>query len=429
VRRAIVLGGGVAGIAAAFLLRDRGFAVALLEAHRWLGGRAFSLPARGFRDAPDNGPHVMLGCYEHMRRLLRRLGTEDAFAVARTMRLLLRDPHGRESRLVLPPLPTPLAMPLALCRLRGLAARERVAALRGMAAALRAPPGAQTLAQWIACHRQDGGPRRYLWEPLCRAILNAEPDVVAADLFVATLRRAFAGRAANAAIWLPKKPWSAIIDGPAQARLAAEGIELRTGARVASLDTDSGRIAGVTLDGGERIPVGSDDLVVSALPWHAIARLVPELAVAERIAASPLVSIWFEFDRDLTLPPDPLVALVDGTPFHFMVRRPGAAPNAFALLAGGSHVAPDVAAVEALARAQIARHFPECALPGAGRVRVAKEARATILAAPGIERPAPGRVCGLANLRACGDWTATGLPSTLEGAAMSAHAALADLPR
>jgi hypothetical protein len=57
-------------------------------------------------------------------------------------------------------------------------------------------------------------------------------------------------------------------------------------------------------------------------------------------------------------------------------------------------------------------------------VRIRKEQRATFLAAPGTaaRRPRPGRLPGgPTNLRLCGDWTATGLPATLEGAARSAE--------
>ena len=57
--------------------------------------------------------------------------------------------------------------------------------------------------------------------------------------------------------------------------------------------------------------------------------------------------------------------------------------------------------------------------------RVTHEILATFLATPQVQRPTPGPHATLPrNLIACGDWTDTGLPSTLEGAALSAHLAL-----
>jgi predicted NAD/FAD-dependent oxidoreductase len=60
-------------------------------------------------------------------------------------------------------------------------------------------------------------------------------------------------------------------------------------------------------------------------------------------------------------------------------------------------------------------------------VRIRKEQRATFVAAPDSARarPRPGLLAnGPTNLFVCGDWTATGLPATLEGAARSAASLL-----
>ncbi|MEO6596533.1 MAG: FAD-dependent oxidoreductase, partial [Planctomycetota bacterium] len=125
------------------------------------------------------------------------------------------------------------------------------------------------------------------------------------------------------------------------------------------------------------------------------------------------------------LPDDgPVVALVDGDPFHFVLRTPGACVRQFAMLSGGNRVfdGMTVDAISALATAELERYYPGIDLSGA-TVRVRKEPQATFVAAPGSSsvRPAPGPlVNGPENLRVCGDWTATGLPSTLEGAARSA---------
>ncbi len=57
--------------------------------------------------------------------------------------------------------------------------------------------------------------------------------------------------------------------------------------------------------------------------------------------------------------------------------------------------------------------------------RVVKERRATFAATPAQERRRPGTQTALANLALAGDWTATGLPATIEGAIRSGRAAAA----
>lgn len=432
--RAFVLGGGVAGLTAAFGLRDRGYDVVLLESRGWLGGRAFSSRDAATGWMLDNGPHVMLGCYRAMRALLQRLGTEDGFQQDRTLTMAYRGLDGRLARLVLARLPVPLAMPFALLRLPfGIGARLR--ALRGMTAVLRAAPKSWTLGEWLRRRGQTGAPDAFFWRPLCRAVMNVEPDDVAAEDFLVTLREAFLGSAAHAAFWVPKRPWSELVGGPAAKALAAAGVVVRTGARIAALPRKDGAIVAIELVTGERVALAPDDLVVSALPWHALQALVPLSGMARApLQSSPITSAFVEtLAGAATLPDDgPVTALVDGDPFHFVLRTPGGDPRRFALLSGGSRAfdGKSVDAIAAMARAQIARHYPGWnGLEGAV-VRIRKEQHATFVAAPGsaVGRPAPERPAdGARNLRLCGDWTATGLPATLEGAARSAERMLQGL--
>ncbi|MFO1032466.1 MAG: FAD-dependent oxidoreductase [Planctomycetota bacterium] len=434
-RRAFVLGGGVAGLTAAFGLRDAGFAVTLLESRGWLGGRAFSSPEKGGARLLDNGPHVMLGCYTAMRALLRRLGTENGFQQDERLAMAYRHDGGRVLQLALSRWPVPLAMPWALLRLP-VPFGARVRAFLGMASSLLRAPATWTLADWFARRRQHGVPDAMLWRPLCRAIMNCEPEEAEAEGFLATLREAFLGRASRAAFWLPKAPWSELIDRPARAALPAAGIDLRLGARIAALPVGSDRIEAIGLADGERLGLGPDDLVVTALPWFALGALLPDIVPkARELRAAPIVSAYVTMpENEPPLPDDgPVTALVDGAPFHFVLRRPGDDPRHVAMLSGGdrSFDGQTVAAIVERARAQLARWYPGSRMANA-QVVVRKESLATFVPACGsrVLRPAPGRVAGgPANLRLCGDWTDTGFPATLEGACRSALTMLREFAR
>ena len=434
-RRAFVLGGGVAGLVAAFGLRDRCFAVTLLESRRWLGGRAFASPDPVTGWQLDNGPHVMLGCYRAMRALLRRLGTEGLFQQDRRLVMASRDTNGRVARLSLSGLPVPLAMPLALLRLP-LSFGARLRALRGMATSLRGAPPDWSLAEWFRRRGQHGTPDAWLWRPLCRAIMNVEPELASAADFLATLREAFAGSAASAAFWIPMRPWSECVGEPARQALWGAGVDVRCGARVTAIVGAGERVTALAVD-SEQLAVGERDLVVSALPWFALHELVPQaLPRLAEVASSPIVSAYFETAADEDALPDegPVIALVDGDPFHFVLRTPGADERRFAMLSGGGRVFDGlkVEAIADLARAQLARHYRGWTGGVGATVRVRKEQHATFVAGPGgvVWRPAPGRVDGAwRNLMVCGDWTETGLPATLEGAARSAEQLLTAVDR
>lgn len=324
VLRAIVLGGGVAGIAAALGLRDLGLQVTLLESHGWLGGRTFSFVDRHSARRLDNGPHVMLGCYRAMRTLLRRLGTEPYFAAAQSLTVAYRTNQGQRARLALGRLPVPLSMPFALWKMPW-PLRQRLAALRGLGALLRPANSEWTLAHWLQQHGQIGAPAEWLWQPLCRAIMNVEPHEASALVFQATMREAFFGSAATGAFWIPQRPWGEIVGEAAVRVLADAGIDVQLHARVSGLTVAGQRITALDLGSGRRLDIGADTEVVSALPWHALAPLLGGSPPFAQLASAPLVSAYFAID-DAQAPPDEglLTALVAGEPFHFLYRTPGA---------------------------------------------------------------------------------------------------------
>jgi hydroxysqualene dehydroxylase len=431
-RRAYVLGGGVAGLAAAFGLADRGYATSLLESRKQCGGRAFSSSDRKLDRPLDNGCHVMLGCYRGMRSLLRRLGQEDGFQKDRSLEMVYRFVGDRRAKLKLLKLPVPLAMPLAMMRLE-ISLGARLRALRGMACVLFGAPRDETFAGWLARRGQQGEPDEVMWRPLCRAVMNVEPEDASASEFLATLREAFMGRAGSAAFWVPNRTWSSLLGGPAPAALESAGVQLRTGARVTSLRVVEGRVAAIMMS-DEVVEVGRDDLVISAMPWFALGRVLKsnhELGLP-LLRSSPIVTAYFDMDSEGPGDDGLVVALVNGSPFHFLLREPGAPVGQFALLSGGdrSFDGKSVAEIQAIAKEQLQRFYPGVSASGA-RVSIRKEQHATFVAdtASIDARPVPGVLPnGPENLLVCGDWTATGLPSTLEGAVRSSEQLLAKLP-
>ena len=86
--KAVVIGGGLAGITAALDLADAGAQVTLLEARPRLGGATFSIEHDGLW--LDNGQHVFLRCCTAYRALLDRLGVTHETARGDLMQLQKR---------------------------------------------------------------------------------------------------------------------------------------------------------------------------------------------------------------------------------------------------------------------------------------------------------------------------------------------------
>ncbi len=70
--RSAVIGGGLAGLAAALRLVEAGHEVTVLEARPTLGGAVQTLPEREGDPSPppDNGQHIGLGCFTAWQEFL-----------------------------------------------------------------------------------------------------------------------------------------------------------------------------------------------------------------------------------------------------------------------------------------------------------------------------------------------------------------------
>ncbi len=121
--RVAIVGGGLAGLAAAVALADRGFEITLFEARRQLGGRAGS-----FWDAEadawvDHCQHVSLGCCTNLADFCARTGLAEVLRHDRTLHFFGPDGQQRDvsaSRW----LPAPLHLLPALWRLKYLSVRD-----------------------------------------------------------------------------------------------------------------------------------------------------------------------------------------------------------------------------------------------------------------------------------------------------------------
>ena len=238
----VVVGGGFAGLSAAARLTRRGARVLVLEARSRLGGRATALLDGETGELVDNGQHVLLGCYIETFAFLRDIDAIDNVRVQPELRVTMIDRDERQSRLVCPPLPSPLNLLAGVMEWDALSWTDRFAALR-MTTPLRLAkralkPGANVIAaspeetvdNWLVRNGQTERLREMLWGPLALATLNQPPNRAAAPLFARVLAEMFTGDPSAAAIALPTRPLHLMYAEPACDYVRRHGGEVRMGA-------------------------------------------------------------------------------------------------------------------------------------------------------------------------------------------------------
>ena len=169
--RHVVVGGGVAGIAAALHLADAGHSVTLVESRPRLGGAACSFPRQAATSGLviDNGQHVFLRCCTAYRALLDRIGGTELTTLQPHLDIPVLAEGGRRAALRRTPrVPAPLHLGAALTRYGLLSWPDRLRAGRAVLALLRTDPAdprvdAQSFGAFLRKHGQSDAAIERLW--------------------------------------------------------------------------------------------------------------------------------------------------------------------------------------------------------------------------------------------------------------------------
>jgi squalene-associated FAD-dependent desaturase len=439
-----VVGAGFAGLAAAVALQERRHTVTLLERRGVLGGRATSVRDALTGEDVDNGTHLMIGAYGDTLDLLRRAGADDLAWTQPDLRIDYVDERGPTS-LRCPPLAAPWHLLAGLLGLR-LPWRARWDALRlAMAVKMGGPPHGLTLEEYFDRTRQGPDVRRLLWGPLATAVLNESPPRAAAVLFYNVFRAAFLGHRAHSSLVFLRCGWAQLHERLAT-YFAARGGSLRRRALVSEVVVREGRAAAVSLRqrplekaairaGASATPERLEvDAVVLAVPWTAVPSLLPEdvrsqdpFARLTQLGGSPIVSVEMWLDRVVV--PQAMVGLRAGEMEWVFDKgrlfgRAGAPQHlSFIASAAWRSLPRTNAELAAAAEEALRRYFPAMAGAAVQRTLVLREPEATFTCGPQAEALRPGPRTSVAGLWLAGDWTDTGLPSTIEGAVRSGRLA------
>jgi len=430
--RLAIVGGGLAGMAAAVAALRRGLRVEMFESRRRLGGRAGSFidPATG--TTVDHCQHVAMGCCTNWADFCRRTGVEDCFS--RHRRLHFISPVGQQTDFAASRwLPAPLHLAPGLLRLRYLSLAERLGIARSLWRLARTPAQALqgTVGDWLRQQRQSPRAIERFWsvvlvsalgETVDRASLGAARKVFV-DGFLAA-RRAYE-------VLIPRVPLGEIYDRRLRQWLVDHGVQVHTGTRIRRIRGDGNRVTGIELPDGTHRPF---DFVIAAVPWRRVGRLfdpsiraaLPTLDAVEQIESSAITAAHLWFDRPITgLPHAALIGRLSQWLFAHgqppIEDSPSGHYYQVVISASGGLAGRDRDEVAAEVCDDLKAVFPAAADARLLHRRVVTHGEAVFSVRPGIERLRPPQQTPLANLALAGDWTATGWPATMEGAVRSGY--------
>ena len=437
----MVVGAGVAGLAAASALAGAGARVTLVERRAMVGGRAYSYAHPALDEVVDS-QHVLLGCCTNLIELCEQAGVADKIRWYDEQTFLEPAPVSggapRASRIVSDPLPAPFEYGRSFAALGMLGVADKIAIARGLSGLARGnhERDDESVRAWYARTGQTERAIRHFWEPIVLATLNDSAENTSMRYAGKVFYEIFLKTSAGGRLGIPTVPLSEFYEAGAElvSRLGGD-MRMRTSVEQMTQRQD-GRWE---LRAGEEMLVA--DEVVLALPFEQTEKLVRSalLAGGEEVRAellgkmahfehSPFISVLLWFDRQITdLDHAWLLDTTIQWFFHKSQIRGYAKERGsyVELVIAGSKRELPMSREEILGPAleELARFFPEIRKARLVKSGILKEARATFTTKPGLDAFRPEQKTALPGLYLAGDWTRTDWPSTMEGAARSGRLA------
>jgi len=402
-----VIGAGLAGLSAGVRLAGTGHGVIVHEAAPQAGGRCRSYFDQTLGMAIDNGNHLVLSGNRATLGFLATIGSSDRLVGPATAAVDFIDLATRERWTLRP---NEGRMPWWIFdagrRVPGTVSFDYLAA----AARLLWASPAQRIDQVLTC---SGPLYDRLLHPLLLAALNTEPPAASAALARTVIAETLGAGGAACRPLIARDGLGAAFIEPALEFLAQHGATICFGHRLRAIEARGDRVEGLDF-GEDTIPIGAEDAAILAVPPPVATALIPGLSAPTEFRA--IVNAHFRIAPPATLPP--MIGVING-----IVEWIFAFPDRLAVTISGADRLLDTPREELAALlwrdvAQVAG-LADSMPPW----QIVRERRATFAATPEQDALRPGPQTPWTNLVLAGDWTATGLPATIEGAIRSGNRA------
>ncbi len=418
-KRCIVIGGGIAGLTSAAYLTKQNIKVTLLESSPKLGGRAYSFTEQKSNDVVDNGQHILMGCYSDTINFLKLISAKDNFIYQKSLLINFITQAGEVVRLKSFTSLYPFNLLFALLNFKAITFTERLSLIRFV---IKLPfishqkLSDKNVRDWLKKEKQSDDTIKSLWEIIAVGALNTNIDKASAFMFREILMKIFFNGNFASTIILPKYGLSDSYVKNAKEYIESNGGEIKLSSSVKEFIISDNKIVGIKIAD----EVYKDfDYVISAIPFYAFNIIYPELLLD--------VKIEFEYSSILNIHiwlrnnpmKEQFYGLID-SPVHWIFNK-------------GNHINLVISDADYLIDKTEEEIYKMCVgeltkytklkESGFSHYKVLKERRATFIPSNQINYIRPSSETSIANLFLAGDWTDTGLPSTIESAVKSGRVA------
>jgi squalene-associated FAD-dependent desaturase len=442
-----VVGGGLAGLAAACALSESGFRVTLFERRPYLGGRASSYEHPGTGEVVDNCQHVLFKLCTNLIAFYKQIGIEEKIRWFDQMTFV--EPGGRRSVLKPSFLPAPFQVTPSFLRFKFLNAWDKLVLSRGLATLMARHPkdDGTSFQDWLQRHHQSRNAIERFWKPILVSALSEDMDRIAVPYAAQVVRESMKSTGAGV-MGIPSVPLTELYSA-ARDYITSHSGSVRLRNSVQSILPGNNGVRLRLQDSEEEF-----DYAVLAVPFDSLSKLLPPSAesvdLKEKLShfeTAPITGVHLWFDQQITDLPH--AVLLDRTiqwMFHKSMlleknsklakgsengSQKEERPSYVELVISSSKSLIEKSRQEIidLALTELREFFPAARDAKLVKATVIKEVNATFSPRPGIDRYRPNSETLWPHIFLAGDWTATGWPATMEGAVRSGYIAAEKITR
>ncbi len=424
----VVMGGGLAGLAASMALATVRQKVYLLESKQRLGGRAGSFLDTVSGQLIDYCQHVSMGCCTNFHYFCQTIGVKHWLEPQPVLYFFTRD--GKHSLFKADPLPAPFHLTRSFWKSHYLTLPEKCRIVLGLTALMmESPQSDPPFLDWLKKHRQNQRTIQRYWRIVLTSALNEEIENIGLRYARKVFLDGFLRHRDSFLVHIPTVPLQRFYETELDHWFKQHDVTTAKNQAVKEIVIQGNRIQFLLLRDGSKIEA---DWYISALPFHRLLDLLPAdivqkhsyFAKLNHLGTSPITSVHLWLDRAITDLPHAVI--VDGISQWIFARGQqidGSFYYQIVISASQNLFRQGHEVIIAQLAEELRQTFPLARMAKIIHARVVTEQRATFRVFPGVDSFRPEPISPIGNLILAGDYTQTAWPATMEGAVRSGYRA------
>jgi squalene-associated FAD-dependent desaturase len=414
--KVIIIGGGFAGLSAAYYSAHHGYDVLLLESSSVVGGAWRPIKANRFNYPIDNGQHILSTTYSATLDFLRASGADKLFW--NTGRLNVPFIHNsKKYHLNTKLLPSPFGEALGIFLYSKLNLKSKFSIINFINKIAKNPPNKSSTAfEYLKAMKQTKNAIDFFWEPIIISACNAKSEMVSALVFYNMLMRIFGGRIIQSNMLIPKVPIKFILY-QIIAILVRNDVEIQVSKTIKTINSKNGVVQSVETIDGE---VFKGDVFIFAASLKTKEYILNESFYQNGTHYSGIVNAHFLFDRPIMK--EKYISLL-GTNLQWIFAEQNAGEFGYLYTLTSSAAKPiigkETSAIKHIFMTEIVNNLPMAKDAKLLQSQIIKEKYATPILYPQFQKKRPKTQTNYKNMFLAGAYVDTGLPITIESAVIS----------